>query len=350
MFQKIKGNVKKILERNNVLHIITSKGYYVLDISKNIFHLDSIAIHNIISQNPTDAEFDADGNIWISTSKKGLFFLELTIATKIPKLVLIQNSIASTTINKKLVRVVNFNNTNLLKGNAISSIEFDKQYNLLLSDFGNGIAQLNFDKRPLNGSFEATYFNFDSIAVGFTPVTRFPNISKDSEGNIFLATDGYGFIKVPLDKNTNELDFSKKAMVLISSNQGFFGNNPLCFKQDKQNTWIGTLNDGLILLNDKSSLSYNQKSGLEEEKIISVFKAKDSTLWLGTYGGGAFKFSNKKFTRSFWEQGISESIIKTITEDNYGNIWLGTVGGGISIITKENTKKQNYLPNYLFQK
>ena len=340
LFQRINGNVKKIIERNNILHIITSKGYYVLDINNRIFHLDSIAIQSIISQNPTDAEFDADGNLWISTSKKGLFFVELTIGTKIPKLVLIQNSIASSTVNKKLVRVVNFNNTNLLKGNAITSIEFDKDYNLLISDFGMGLARINFDKTSFNSSFEATYFNFDSIATGYGAISRFSNIYKDLEGNVFLATDGSGFIKVPIDKNTNELDFSNKAMVLINNTQGFYGNNPLCFIQDKQNTWIGTLNDGLVLLNDKSSLSYNQKSGLEEEKVISVFKAKDTTLWLGTYGGGAFKFNNKKFTRSFWEQGISESIIKSITEDNYGNIWLGTLGGGISIITKENTKKQ----------
>lgn len=340
LFRKIEGHVKKIVEKNNILHIITNRGYYVLDISKNIFHLDSIAIQNVISQNPTDAEFDGDGNMWISTSKKGLFFVELTMSTRIPKLVLIQNSIASTTINKKLVRVVNFNNANLLKGNSIASIEFDKQYNLLLSDFGIGLARINFDKKSFNGSLEATYLNFDSVATGYGVITRFTNICKDLEGNVFLATDGSGFIKVPIDKNTNELDFSKKAMVWISSNQGFFGNNPLCFKQDKQNTWIGTLNDGLVLLNDKSSLSYNQKSGLEEEKVISVFKAKDTTLWLGTYGGGAFKFSNKKFTRSFWDQGISESIIRTITEDDYGNIWLGTTGGGISIITKDNIKKQ----------
>ena len=57
LFHKIEGNVRKILEKNNVLHIITNRGYYVLDISKNIFHLDSIAIQNVISQNPTDAEF-----------------------------------------------------------------------------------------------------------------------------------------------------------------------------------------------------------------------------------------------------------------------------------------------------
>ena len=68
------------------------------------------------------------------------------------------------------------------------------------------------------------------------------------------------------------------------------------FKQDKfQNLWVGTLNDGLVAVNNRSSLSYNQKSGLEEEKVISVFKSSDSSIYgQGTYGGGAFKYKKQK--------------------------------------------------------
>jgi serine phosphatase RsbU (regulator of sigma subunit)/ligand-binding sensor domain-containing protein len=340
IYKKINGNTKKILEDKGILHIITSKGYYLLDITKPVFHLDSIAIPNITSQNPTDAEFDEDGNVWISTNKKGLFFIEKNISTKIPKFVLIQNSAASTTIKNKLVRIVNFNSTNLFKGESLSCIEFDKKHNLLVSDWGNGLAEIKFDFIN-NSGFNANYLNLDSIISDINGIYRFNNIQKDDEGNIYLATDGFGYLKVPIDKNTNENDFDSKTISWLSNGQGFFGNNPLCFKQDKfQNLWVGTLNDGLVVVNNKSSLSYNQKSGLDEEKVISVFKSSDSSIWSGTYGGGAFKFKNKKFTRCFWEQGISESIIKSIAEDNYGNILLGTVGGGISIISKENTQKQ----------
>lgn len=340
LYQKIHGNIKKILEVKNSLHIITTKGYYILDINKPTFVLDSIAIPNITSQNPSDAEFDEDGNLWISTMRKGLFFIEKSISTKIPKFVLIQNSVASTTINKKLIRIANFNSSNLFKGETINSIEFDKKKNLLVSDWSNGIAEIKFDFIN-NTGFYANYFDFDSIIADIKNIDRFVNIHKDDEGNLYLATDGFGFLKVPIDKNTNENDYSKNNIVWLSNGQGFFGSNPLCFKQDKfQNLWVGTLNDGLVAVNNKSSLSYGQKSGLEEEKVISIYKSSDSSIWSGTYGGGAFKFKNKKFIRSFWEQGISESIIKSITEDDFGNILLGTTGGGISIISKENTQKQ----------
>ena len=143
IYRKIRGGVTKILENKGVLHIITSKGYYLLDISKTTYSLDSVAIPNIIAHFPTDAEFDEDGNLWISTNTKGLFFIEKTISTKIPKFVLIQNSAASTTFNNKLVRIVNFNSTNLFKGDAIQSIEFDKKKNLLVRDWNNVLAEIS---------------------------------------------------------------------------------------------------------------------------------------------------------------------------------------------------------------
>lgn len=340
LYKKIAGSVKKILHKKNIIHIITSRGYYQLDISRPTYTLDSIAIPNITSQNPTDAEFDEDGNLWFSTSKKGLFFMETTISTKIPKFVLIQNSSSSTTINNKLVRIANFNSTNLLKGDAVFSIEFDKNQNLLVSDWGNSIAQLKFDFIN-NSGFSANYVNLDSIEGEKAGLNRIINIQKDEEGNIYLATDGSGFLKVPIDKNTNENDYNTRSISAIGVTQGFYGSNPLCFKQDKyQNLWIGTLYDGIVMMNNKSSLSYNRQSGLEEEKIISVYKSADSAIWLGSYGGGAFRYKHKKFTRCFWEQGISESIIKSITQDSYGNMILGTTGGGLSIISKDNAQKQ----------
>lgn len=338
LFEKVRGNIKKLLFYKKTLHIVSNKGYYLLDLSDEQYKLDSIAIPNIVSQNPTDAAIDDDGNIWISTSNKGVFFIEKTISTKIPKFTLIANSASSTVINNKLVRIANFNSNNLFRGETITSIEFDKKQNLLVSDWNNGIAIIKFDFIN-NRGLEAEYIKLDSLSGEHVSLTRFVAIEKDEEGNLYCASDGFGFLKIPIDKNISENDFRANRITLISTSQGFYGNNPLCFKQDQnKNIWIGTLYDGLVLMNNRSSLSYNGNSGLIEEKVVSVFKSSDSAIWNGTYGGGAFRYKNKKFTRCFWENGISESIIRSITEDNYGNILLGTYGGGISIIPNENKR------------
>lgn len=340
LYSKITGNVKKILRKKNVIHVITTKGYYLLDITNKTYQLDSVAIPNITSQNPTDAEFDEDGNLWVSTYRKGLFFFETTISTKIPRFVLVQNSASSTTINNKLVRIANFNSKNLLRSDAAFAIEFDRQNNLLVSDWGNGVARLKFDFIN-NSGFSVNYLNFDSLSAENRGFVRVVNIYKDDEGNIYLASDGSGFMKIPLDKNINENDYTIKNLSVISSSQGFFGSNPLCFKEDKyHNLWIGTLYDGLVVMNNKSSMSYNKQSGLAEEKLISVIRSKaDSSIWMGSHGGGAFRYKDRKFSRCFWEQKLSESIVKCMTEDKYGNIILGTIGGGIDIISKENIQK-----------
>ena len=62
--KKINGNVKKILDDKGVLHIITTRGYYLLDVTKPNYKLDSIAIPNITSQGPHRRRvFDEDGNL-----------------------------------------------------------------------------------------------------------------------------------------------------------------------------------------------------------------------------------------------------------------------------------------------
>lgn len=339
IFKKIRGHVRKILFLKNTLHIISNKGYYMLDISNRQFKIDSVAIPNIIAQNPSDAAMDEDGNLWISTYNKGLFFIENSISTKIPKFALFSNSVSSTVINNKLVRIANFNSNNLLRGETVPCIEFDRKNNLVVSDWNNGVAQIKFDFINRSG-LVADYLKLDSLSGANINITRYVGIEKDEEGNMYFASDGFGFLKAPIDKNINENDYSQGQVSWVTVDQGFYGNNPLCFKQDdNKNLWIGTLYDGLILMNNKSSLSYDHNSGLAEEKVISVYKSSDSAIWSGTYGGGAFKYKNKKFTRCFWENGISESIIKSITEDNFGNILLGTFGGGVSIITKENNKQ-----------
>ncbi len=334
IYKKIQGSVRKILYKKGSLHILTSRGYYILNIEQAKQTIDSVSVPYIIAKNPTDAEFDEDGNLWIATSKKGLFFIKTAISTKIPKLLLLNNAGPTTSINNERVQTANFNSENLLKGDNINCLEFDKDKNLLVSDWGNGIAYIKFDFIN-NRGFSANYIDF-GVYTNNIQITRFLNIQKDDSGNLYFASDGFGLFKAPIDKNTNQNDFAKGSVLWLTANTGFFGDNPLCFKQDKyKNLWIGTLYDGIIKQSNKSSWSYNKTSGLEEERIISVFKSSDSSIWCGTHAGGAFRFKKREFKRCFWEQGISETIITSITEDDFGNIWLGTVGGGISIIRKE---------------
>ncbi len=338
--KKIRGATKKILQKKDVLHVFTTEGYYLVDLSTQPFKIDSVPISNIIDQTVTDAEFDDDGNVWISTVKNGIYFIEITASTKIPRVALVHSSRSSTVFGKKLVRVSKFDSNNFLKGNQIISIEFDKKQNLLVSDWENGISKIAFNYSSSVG-IQVEQVVLDTMVSGKTSsVKRVTSINKDREGNMYFSSDGFGLYKVPVDVNTGDNNYSSyNDIIHFGYEDGMYGNHPLTIIEDKnKNLWLGTLYDGLILINNKSSLSFNKNSGLEEEKVISLIKSADSSIWIGTYGGGAVRFKDKKFKHAFWDQGISESIIRTIAEDQYNNIWLGTTGGGISIISKENAE------------
>jgi hypothetical protein len=67
-----------------------------------------------------------------------------------------------------------------------------------VSDWGNGLAEIKFDFIN-NSGFNANYLNlrFDcKLDIRWYP-TGLINIQKDDEGNIYLATDGFGYLKVP---------------------------------------------------------------------------------------------------------------------------------------------------------
>ena len=119
------------------------------------------------------------------------------------------------------MRIANFNASNLFKGDAIYCIKFDKQNNLLVGDWSNGVARLKFDFIN-NSGFSANYLNFDSLIGENRGFTRIVNIHKDDDGNIYLASDGSGFLKIPIDKNTNENDYTIKRHFHYKRGSGVF--------------------------------------------------------------------------------------------------------------------------------
>jgi len=38
---------------------------------------------------------------------------------------------------------------------------------------------------------------------------------------LYLATDGFGFLKIAIDQNTNENDYTQKNITWLSNGQGF---------------------------------------------------------------------------------------------------------------------------------
>ncbi len=138
----------------------------------------------------------------------------------------------------------------------------------------------------------------------------------------------------------------------------------LFLDQDK-NLWVGTNDEGLLLVPDMKHndnfrfYSYsnikNDTTSITSNVILDIFLDSSNRLWIGTVDGlnllktpydhiyaGLEKRPDLKFkqikgyTRK--DQGLSNNEINSIYENYDGKIWIATQGGGISIIDPLNWK------------
>jgi len=113
--------------------------------------------------------------------------------------------------------------------------------------------------------------------------------------------------------------------------------------------WIGTRNEGLVVVNEKEILNRSNppeythyKPGLEPgslsyRTVSVVFNDNRSQVWIGTHGGG-INFAEtigNRFGHLRNIPGISGSLsydkVWGITADDSGNVWVGTDGDGVNV-------------------
>jgi ligand-binding sensor domain-containing protein len=75
---------------------------------------------------------------------------------------------------------------------------------------------------------------------------------------------------------------------------------------------------GLCRLKNGRWTTYTTKNGLANNRIFSLFMAKDTTLWIGTRGGGISLLKNGSFTTYSTSNGLTNNEIRNILEASNG--------------------------------
>ncbi|GAB2806443.1 hybrid sensor histidine kinase/response regulator transcription factor [Ferruginibacter profundus] len=214
-------------------------------------------------------------------------------------------------------------------------------------------------------------------------------INSDEKGNIFLGTNGWGFIvKKNTDKTGRQIalqngngyvtDFNVRAIAFSANKIWLFVLNkgmcefdmqtekiiPVnekitsanCMKTDDEgNIWVGT-DRGLYkysIASNSYTEAYPAAPGkLNAPQVISLCFDAHQNLWVGTDGGGINIFD--KTTHGFkyllpegGKNKISSESVYSIIADKESRMWIGTLKGGCDIIDEQKSRFRTVSDNPL---
>ena len=149
---------------------------------------------------------------------------------------------------------------------------------------------------------------------------------QDEEDNIWYTASG-GIIK-------QEANSTQKKLITLP------GLDPktdiTCLYQDtEENLWIGTMGNGIFLLNSKTNLvkRVNDLPGNESMSILSI-TGKNNNIWISSLQGIYHTTLSEHFIfQNLTElSGIGINYIYHIFEDSKGRVWFATDGKGLAMM------------------
>lgn len=235
--------------------------------------------------------------------------------------------------------------SNSLGLDNIRSLMVDRNNNLWIGTYGAGLNLL------LNNSNKFLRFEHDPNNPYSITNNFISNIFEDSDGDIWIATDG----------GLNQIDtktYKFKSYQHNSKNKKSISiNNIISLAEDKFGyLWIGTWEGGLNRFDKRTrefkhyKFEQNNPSSLSSNIIRTLLYDSNNNLWIGTYGSGLdlYNYETDSFIhhKSSYsnETSISNNTILSLYEDRSGSIWVGTMFNGVNQIEPKN-KFEHYTVN-----
>jgi ligand-binding sensor domain-containing protein len=344
------GNLA-LFSGGNFQKVFTPKLLQVGDIRQLVDFGESILIasqNGLFSFNKTSGEFQSyeflykkevrsilavpDGNVYIGTKLHGLYLLATNKLSKLEfpevagldKITALESSSADGAIwvgttsrgilKLKGDQIFTYPDLNQTL-NEVNGINEDNQGAIWVTALGNGISRLSISSVEIIDK-NAGLSN-DVILTTF----------EDSKSGIWLGTPGKGLNRV-----------TPQGVQKFSTQNGLTHDLILSIAQRGDDIFVGTGN-GLNKINLstlKIEPNYNERIGVKEEVIYSLFKDSKDNIWIGSVNGTLQKLTSEGelITYQLKNQLINAEIVFGM-EDSKGVLWFGTYGNGFFSIDAE---------------
>jgi ligand-binding sensor domain-containing protein/serine phosphatase RsbU (regulator of sigma subunit) len=319
---------------------------------------------------------DRFANIYLSTSDNGIF-----------------------KINTKTKAVLNYTIKNGLNSNAVQSVFIDREDNLWIGTYGNGLQQLCNElysysyvtelgqKLAINSSTKLNekivlasnkgigYYENDKINFVQNPLVKDKNINtllyyrsnfifSNSDGELFYSDTLFKKItKIPLKTVNQKLNINyltsdnehilvcttsglyvidpvKYSYTLLNTETGLLHNNVVfAFSDSKKHLWICSPGTLIYYLDDfKDAKKFNDVAGMKTFRINGVCEDNNNNIWICTGGDGVFKYNGRTFENFNILNGLKSNFCYGIAADYKNGIWVSHSNG----ISYKNNNKKNF--------
>jgi len=193
----------------------------------------------------------------------------------------------------------------------IRTIFEDSRGNIWFGLQGNGVTV--FDGK--------NWTNISSF--GTLPQSHINSIIEDKKGDIWLAGLNpltLGTIVVKVSGDYRKADFG-----IFTIKDGIpNGEDPVLLEDSQGKIWLATDGGGLGVFDGRSWKLFKTENGLPSDRLTSLIEDTEKNLWIGTDGDGVARSSGEGFVTYTVDDGLPSNVLVPVLADSKGDLWFNS--------------------------